>query len=230
MTARRLFSLHRGLTSALVAAALAMPAVLPSAVTAATVPFDDASWKVQRFSLFSGNDYDFRGDALSVVSDGTVSIAYRPLAPANWQARGASWSWSVETSVPPTDLTRKGGDDRNLAVYFVFLPEAEARALQGASITRLLNEEAIRALVYVWGGDQARGAVLPSPYLGARGKTVVLRGAGTGGHRERVDLAADYARAFGGGAPGALVGIAVSGDSDDTDSRIDATISGLQVD
>lgn len=59
--------------------------------------------------------------------------------------------------MPATDLTQKGGDDRNLAVYFVFLPEAQARELQGASITRLLNEDAIRALVYVWGGDHGRG-------------------------------------------------------------------------
>ena len=205
--------------------ALSGAAALPLA--AATVPFND-SWKVQRFSLFSGNDYGFNGSSLSVASDGTVSIAYRPLSQSAWGARKASWSWAVSEGVPPTDLTRKGGDDRNLALYFVFLPEGEAQALQGASITRLLGEDAIRALVYVWGGDHARGAVLPSPYLGARGKTVVLRGSGTGSHGESVDLAADYARAFG-GMPGALVGIAVSGDSDDTNSRIDASVSGLAV-
>ncbi|QFS82637.1 hypothetical protein FIU97_07445 [Roseivivax sp. THAF40] len=217
------FSARPVLSGALLAASLALP------VGAASVPFEDSAWKVQRFSLFSGNDYGFEGDSLSVASDGTVSIAYRPLAPANWGARSASWSWSVDASVPATDLTQKGGDDRNLAVYFVFLPEAQARELQGASITRLLNEDAIRALVYVWGGDHGRGDVLPSPYLGERGKTVVLRAAGTGAHGEDIDLAADYARAFGSDAPGALVGIAVSGDSDDTESRIDASIRNLAV-
>jgi len=53
-----------------------------------------------------------------------------------------------------------------------------------------------------------------------------LRPAGTGAHRENVDLAADYRRAFG-GVPGALVGLAVSADSDDTNSRIRARVSGL---
>ncbi|MHA7876858.1 DUF3047 domain-containing protein [Roseivivax sp.] len=200
---------------------------LAAPLQAAQVPFND-SWKVQRFSLFSGNDYGFGGDSLSVASDGTVSIAYRPLSEGAWGAESAGWSWSVSQGVPATDLTQKGGDDRNLALYFVFLPEARAEELKGASITRLLNEDDIRALVYVWGGDHARGAVLPSPYLGARGKTVVLRPAGTGSHRENVDLAADYARAFG-GSPEALVGIAVSGDSDDTDSMIRADVSGLTV-
>jgi hypothetical protein len=93
-------------------------------------------------------------------------------------------------------------------------------------VTTLLNNDAVRVLVYVWGGSHARGAMLDSPYLGARGKTVVLRGAGTGQAREQVRLDRDYARAFGGDAT-SLVGLAVSGDSDDTDSRIMAQISGL---
>ena len=110
----------------------------------------------------------------------------------------------------------------------MFLPEASAQSLSNASVTRLLRQDDARVLVYVWGGAHRRGAVLPSPYLGARGKTVVLRGSGTGQHGERIDLAGDYARAFG-GAKGALVGLAVSADSDDTDSRIRGRISGLRL-
>jgi hypothetical protein len=89
-----------------------------------------------------------------------------------------------------------------------------------------LSHEDVRVLVYVWGGDHAPGAFLDSPYLGPRGKTVVLRPAGTGEARERVDLAADFSRAFGGQRT-ALVGLAVSGDSDDTNTRITGRISGL---
>ncbi len=104
----------------------------------------------------------------------------------------------------------------------------QAEALQGASVRKLLTNDAARVLVYVWGGAHDRGAVLGSPYLGDRGRTVVLRGSGTGSASETVNLTRDYANAFGGGAA-ALVGIAVSGDSDDTNSRIRASISGLQV-
>ena len=188
----------------------------------------DRSWKEQRFSLFSSNDYRFGGQTLAVASDGSVSLAYAPLPQARWGARKATWSWSVDEGVPGTDLTKKGGDDRNLALYFVFLPEQAAESLKNASVRRLLTEDQARVLVYVWGGAHKRGAVLASPYLGNRGKTVVLRGSGTGAHRESVDLAADYSRAFGGSA-GALVGLAVSGDSDDTNSRIRAAISGLDL-
>jgi hypothetical protein len=208
------------------AAVLASLALFAGPVWANSISFD--GWNHQRFSLFSRNDYAQRGQALDVTSDGSVSLLYRALPQGIWGASRANWSCQVSQSVPATDLRKKGGDDRNLAMYFVFLPEAEAKRLQGTSVTRLLNHDAVRVLVYVWGGDHPRGSVLSSPYLGARGKTVVLRGAGTGQAREAVNLDRDYAQAFGGNAP-ALVGLAVSGDSDDTDSRIMARLSGLTI-
>lgn len=208
----------------LVAAALCLAA---SPALAAPVSFD-GSWKTQKFSLFSSNTYGFNGNSVSVSSNGSVSLAYRDLPQSYWGASSARWSWSVEDGVPPTDLRVKGGDDRNLALYFVFLPQAEAKALQGASVRRLLTNDAARVLVYVWGGAHDRGAVLSSPYLGQRGATIVLRGSGTGTATEQVNLARDYANAFGGGGA-ALVGIALSGDSDDTNSRIRASVSGLDI-
>jgi hypothetical protein len=195
-----------------------------SAATAAGPVRFDGAWQEQRFALFSSNRYAFGGDRLGVRSDGTVSLVWARLPETGWTARGASWRWSVDTSVPATDLRRKGGDDRNLALYFVFLPEAEARASGRDGIRRLLEAEAARVLVYVWGGPEGQPRLQDSPYLGARGKTVALRSAGTGTATEVVDLAADHRAAFG-TAPGALVGIAVSADSDDTASAIRAEIA-----
>jgi hypothetical protein len=197
-----------------------------SAASAAGPVRFDGSWQEQRFALFSSNQYGFGSDSLSVRSDGTVSLVWARLPEASWGVRGADWRWSVDRSVPPTDLRRKGGDDRNLALYFVFLPEAEARTSGNAGIRRLLEAEAARVLVYVWGGPDGQPRLQDSPYLGARGKTVALRPAGTGAAAEAVDLAADHRAAFG-TAPGALVGIAVSADSDDTSSAIRARLSNL---
>lgn len=208
--------------------ALAILAGAAFPALAAPVAFD-GSWKSQKFSLFSSNSYGLNGSALTIASDGAVSLIYRRLEEGRWGARKASWSWEVSEGVPATDLAKKGGDDRNASLYFVFLPEAEARALgANPSIRQLLGADAARVLVYVWGDGRGRGTQLSSPYLGARGKTVILRAAGTGAHRESVDLAADYRRAFG-GSPGALVGLAVSADSDDTKSRIRARITGLSL-
>lgn len=200
-----------------------LASLLATSATAGPVSFKDG-WNHQRLSLFSANNYAF-GDQLSMVSDGAVSIAWTRLPQTEWRARAASWSWTVEQSVPATDLRQKGGEDRNLSVYFVFVPEAVAPSLAGKGIRSLLGRDDVRVLQYAWGGNHSRGAVFASPW-GAGGAVVALRQAGTGSHSENVDLAADYGRAFG-GAPGALVGLAVSGDSDDTDSVIRAAIGGL---
>ncbi|MGO4909002.1 DUF3047 domain-containing protein [Pseudorhodobacter sp. W20_MBD10_FR17] len=203
-------------------------ATLAPAAFAEAVPFDK-SWSTQRFSLFSSNKYGFQGNTLSIASDGSVSLAYARVKQPLWGATSAKWSWGVSQSVPATDLAKKGGDDRNASLYFVFLPEAEAKALgDNANIRKLLTADSARVLVYVWGDNKGRGKVLASPYLGNRGKTILLRAAGTGQFSEAVNLAADYKRVFG-GAAGALVGLAVSADSDDTKSAIRASISGLSL-
>lgn len=202
-----------------------VPPLAPAAFAEA-VAFDK-SWTTQRFSLFSSNKYGFNGSSLSITSDGSVSLAYARVKEGLWGAKAAKWSWGVTQSVPATDLAKKGGDDRNASLYFVFLPEAEAKALGAkADVRKLLTSKAARVLVYVWGDNRGRGTLLSSPYLGNRGKTILLRPAGTGKFSESVNLAADYKRAFGGQA-GALVGLAVSADSDDTDTAIRATITGL---
>ncbi|MEI4263175.1 DUF3047 domain-containing protein [Roseovarius sp. D0-M9] len=187
-----------------------------------------SGWTEQRFSLFSGNDWRQGSDSVSVASNGAVSMLWTNLPTADWGARTASWSWSVSTSVPATDLTRKGGDDRNLSLYFVFMPEEIARQNANAGIRQLLKVREARVLMYVWGGNAPRGSLLPSPYLGNQGKTIVLRPAETGSANEQVDLAADYRRSFG-EAPTALVGLAISADSDDTNTTITAGLSRLRL-
>lgn len=204
---------------------------LPIAIAATALHAGPVSlssgWNHQRLQLFNSNDYSF-GNTLGIASDGAVSLAWKPMPRSEWGARAASWSWSVEQSVPATDLRRKGGDDRNISVYFVFLPEGDAVALEGAGIGRLQRNPNVRILQYSWGGNHSRGAVLDSPYAPGQQAIVAMRQAGTGSHSESVDLARDFAAAFG-GQPGALVGVAVSADSDDTDSMIRASLSGLSL-
>jgi hypothetical protein len=205
-----------------IAAALAILLATPAA--AQRIPFD-GSWREQGFLRLTSNDYAQRGQALDVVSNGTVSLLWRAVPEAARDATAASWSWSVAEGVAPTDLARRGGDDRNLALYFAWTDAATAATADPSRATRLLRDPATRVLVYVWGGDAARGTLQQSPYLPGL-RTVILRPAGTGAHAESVDLAADYARAFG-GAPGVLLGLGVSADADDTRGRIRARIADL---
>ena len=129
-------------------AILALAATLTATTASASqIPFD-GSWKHQKFSLFSGNDYTPRGSALDVSSDASVSLFYRALPETVWRSSGASWDWQVSQSVPPTNLALKGGDDRNLALYFVFLPQAEAERSRGKRVTRLLSSENVTARIW----------------------------------------------------------------------------------
>ncbi|WP_411958539.1 DUF3047 domain-containing protein [Paracoccus homiensis] len=187
----------------------------------------DSAWRTVNFPRLTPTRYGLGGAALSISGDASSSLIYRPAPQAARSARSASWSWSVEESVPPTDLSRKGGDDRNVSLYFVFLDAKTAAGLSpDTSPQRLLSNRSARTLIYVWGGNHAQGAQLPSPYLRGRGVTIALRPAGTGQARAQVNLARDFANAFG-TQPEVLVGLAVSADSDDTDSRLRASLSNL---
>ena len=206
---------------------VAISALFISPLYAADIHFDD-EWKQQKFSWFSKNKYELNGQKLNIHSDGSVSMVYLPLNEINWTANTAKWVWNVVEGVPATDLRNKGGDDRNIAIYAVFLPEKTAKKLKSASSIKLLKSAEARVLVYVWGGDHKRGSVLECPYLGARGKTIILRSASVGLHMENVDFKVDYEKAFGEKIT-SLVGLAISADSDDTDSSILANIENFSL-
>lgn len=203
-------------------------ALAPLVASAQQITFTD-TWKEQRFAIFGSNDYALSGNTLGVTSEGTVSLLWTELPQSLWGKKQAAWDWSVQTSVPGTDLSRKGGDDRNLALYFIFLPEAAAQAAQSKGVRALLDNPDVRVLMYIWGGTHSAGQIVASPYLGSRGRSMIMRGAGTGSASERVDLARDHQRAFGEAAQ-SLVGLAVSSDSDDTNTTVSARLSGLRLD
>lgn len=201
--------------------------LMPGPAAARPLAFD-AGWSVQTFPRRKPNAFALGGTHVDVASDGGVSLLMRPLPQDLWSTRRAGWTWGVTRSVPATDLSRRGGDDRNLALYFVFLPEDDARRMEGAPLRRVLTRRAARSLVYVWGGPAGAARISPNPWLDGRGVSVALRPAGTGHHAETVDLAADHAAAFG-TAPGALVGLGLSADSDDTASAIRARVADLRL-
>lgn len=168
---------------------------------------------------------------LGVVAERSSSVIALPLPETAFDARRASWRWRVDEGPPPTDLGRRGGDDRGLALYFAFAPEREraSAASGGTSLRSLLVSGRGRLLVYVYGGAGARGDIVANPYARGRGVYLVRRPADaqTGAwFSEEVDLAADYRAAFG-EEPGILVGVAVASDSDDTGGRNRAAIGDL---
>ena len=164
--------------------ALGLMTALPSRVLAEDIVFQ--GWTHQKFVSSGATTGVSPAGQLSVESE-RCFLALAAPARKRMAGQKASWSWNVGTSVPPTDLSQKGGDDRNLSLYFIFAPQDLAAKAQDLGIRKLLGNPEIRVLMYVWGGSHDRNTVVASPYLGARGKTIVLRPAGTGQRDETID-------------------------------------------
>jgi hypothetical protein len=171
-----------------------------------------------------------------IQGHGQGSLVTRPLSgPATCLA----WRWRVDAGPPPTDLTRKGGDDRAVAIsvgFAGFGPSAgiatrTQHAVAQASAGEIRLPRSV--LSYVWGGSGREGpAFFTSPWTGGITKLRVLRGPDAPRGQwveERVDLGADWRAAFGGAEVPALVDLSISSDAEDTRSRVDVQVEGLRL-
>jgi hypothetical protein len=101
-------------------------------------------------------------------------------------------------------------------------PRASAPARQFPSLLRNRN---VQVLMYTWGGDNPQGSVIPSPHAPNRLRNIVQRRPTTGDFRESVDLQRDFPRVFGVEMRN-LVALAVSSNSENSGSRVQAEVSG----
>lgn len=198
---------------------------LPRSTHADTVTFDQG-WEHLTFRRLKPNTFATAPNRLTVVADGTSSILYRILPNDLFDSRRAEWTWRVDSSVPPSDLTQIGNDDRNLGVFFVnATDDVAARVRPGTSISSLLRNRNVQVLMYTWGGDNPQGTIIPSPHAPDRLRNIVQRRPATGEFRESVDLSRDFPRVFGVEMRN-LVALAVSSNSENSGTRVQAQVSG----
>lgn len=194
------------------------------------VPFgpdlSGAGWQELTFRGRTPAEFSAEGaSGLHVRTESGVSVLWRGMPAVFGPAETATWRWRVDTGVPPTNLGALGGDDRALALYFVFADDPGSARELPQSLRAAMRQG--KALIYVWGGTASADSIIDSPSMLGRGKMVIRQNATTGGWQtEQVDLRADFRTAFG-RAPGPLIGIGISADSDDTGTDSDARIEGL---
>jgi len=188
-----------------------------------------SNWRYIGFPRRRGAQFTAHGeDTVVVQTNAGIGVLWHPVPRQMSRASKARWRWRVTKGVGPTDLTKKGGDDRTLAVYFAFTDEA---VTGNVDLMDLLQNERGHLLVYVWGGAADPGTVLPMPYFGGRARTVVKRAANAKSgvwFDEMADMRVDFRRAFG-RVPGRLVAVAVSSDADDTGGLNVAALADLCV-
>ncbi|WP_270933734.1 DUF3047 domain-containing protein [Falsiroseomonas oryzae] len=175
-----------------------------------------------------------------VRAQGEGSFIARPLqGPPGCLA----WRWRVDAGPPATDLTRRGGDDRAVAIsigFANFAPSAgfalrAQHAVAQASAGQVTLPRS--ALTYVWGGTGREGHGQPgsffsSPWTPGITKVRVLRPAESQRGQwveERVDLGADWRAAFGAHEVPPMLEIVVSTDVEDTGARVDAQVENIRL-
>lgn len=170
---------------------------------------------------FSGSD----DGVLRVEADHSSSVLYHAAGDDPVAASTLTWSWRATESLAATDLSRKGGDDRVLALFVAFKGKTLFDAIKGL-ISPLKQG---KVLTYVWGG--AKKGAFPHPYMDGAGWIVVRQTADapTGTWiMEQADLKADYERAFGEPAP-AVAAIGVAGDADDLQTTASGEIKDIRL-
>jgi hypothetical protein len=193
-----------------------------------------AQWSGIRPAEFSTTP----GGGIRIRGQGQGSFLWRVVqGPASCLA----WRWRVDAGPPATDLARRGGDDRAVAVAvgfagfgprMGFATRAQHSMAQGLAGDHVLPRS---ILMYVWGGtgrEAAPGAFFPSPWTGGISAKRVLRPADAPrGHwvEERVNLGADWRAAFGNAPVPPLQELVLTTDADDTDSRVDAQVENLRL-
>ena len=203
----------------------------PGVAGQAVFKFEPANdWRYMSFPGRQGAQFKASGgDTVIVLAEAGVGVLWHPVPLKLSGAGHARWRWRVTAGVGPTDLTKKGGDDRTLAVYFVFSDGLVA--VENTDLMDLLRQGKGYLLMYVWGGLAAAGTILPSPYFDGRGRTIMKRAADAPmgvWFKETADLRSDFRSAFG-RLPGRLVAVAVSSDSDDTGGVNIAAVADLDV-
>jgi len=209
-----------------------LASLLTSPTIAACVPVSAGlpGWEKLDFDDIAPNTWTEEGGAVVATSNASASMLYTSVPATALPV--LSWRWRVDSAVPVTDLTRKGGDDRSMALTVGFAYDS-ANATMGERMKRVVVESVAgadapgRIIDFVWGGAQATGSRHASPYSGNSGQIVTLRTnadpVGTW-QTERVDLGALYSEIWG-SAPPPATRVAVFIDTDDTGGTGQARIA-----
>jgi hypothetical protein len=174
-------------------------------------------------------------EAIVATAQSAASMLRRSLRVEPADLGGVRFSWKVPELIAQADLARRDRADSPVRVILAFEGDrsrlSDRERATGELVRTLTGEEMPYAtLMYVWCNERAPGSVIRSSRSDRIRKLVVESGEGNLNRwmdYER-DIRADYRLAFG-EEPGALVGIAIMTDSDNTRSTARAWYGPLRL-
>ena len=174
-----------------------------------------------------------KSPAIEARVDSSMALLARPIKVDLAQTPVLCWRWMVQNVVAKGDIRKKSGNDFAARVYVAFdMPDSALSAgtkMKLGMARRVLGISVPDAAVtYVWDNRSPVGLAIKSPYTDRQQLIVVQSGNDRAGEwvAERVDVAADFARAFG-GKPGRPIELAIAADGDNTKSAGRAAFSDI---
>lgn len=167
-------------------------------------------------------------DALAATAVSAASLVRHRMRIEPDQLGRLRFSWKVPHLIAGADVALRDADDSPVRVVLAFDGDRSRWSRRDALLSELARaltgeEMPYATLMYVWCNKRPPGSVVHSPRTDRIRKLVLESGDGNLGRwldYER-DIRADFQRAFG-EPPGALVGVAIMTDSDNTRSTAQA--------
>ena len=187
------------------------------------------SWSHQRFPGKQPTRFTYARkegrDTVSVQSEASASMLRQVLRIEPADLGRVRFSWKVPELIEQADIATRESDDAPVRLVLAFEGDRSRFSAKDAALSELalaLTGEPMpyATLMYVWCNKRTPGTVITSPRTDRIRKLVLESGRARLGEwldYER-DIRADYERVFG-EKPGALVGIAIMTDSDNTRSQ-----------
>lgn len=167
-------------------------------------------------------------EAVRAQSERAMSVMRKALRVEPADLGHVHFSWLTQEQIPHSDMSLRDGDDAVLRVVLTFEGDRSRFSLKNQMLSELaisLTGEPLpyASLMYVWCNQRKAGEVIINPRTDRIRKLVVESGAANLGKwldYER-DIRADFMKAFG-EEPGALIGMALMTDTDNTQSKATA--------
>lgn len=161
-------------------------------------------------------------DAVQSDSSSAASMLRQSLRVEPGELGRLGFSWKVTALITGADLTQRDSGDSPVRLVLAFEGDRSKLSAKNAMLSELaqaLTGEPMpyATLMYVWGNQRPPGSIIVNSRTDRIRKLVLESGPGRLGRwldYER-DIRADYEKAFG-EPPGALVGIAIMTDTDNT--------------
>lgn len=167
-------------------------------------------------------------DAMLAQSDASASLLRQKIRVAAQELGDVKFSWKVPALIAQADMALRHLDDSPVRIVLAFEGDRSRFSGKNAMLSELshtLTGEPLpfATLMYVWCNTRAPGSVIVNPRTDRIRKIVVE--SGTKNLNQwldyKRDIRADFEKAFG-EPPGALVGIGIMTDTDNTHSMASA--------